>query len=228
LAENQILSAINLSKTYHRGKVSILALRKVNLVVEKGDFIAIQGPSGSGKTTLLNLLGGLDTPTSGEIWIEKANIASMSERRLSDVRCRRVGFVFQFYNLIPKMSALDNVELPMIFAKVPKKQRKSTAERLLRAAGLEHRIHHSPSELSAGEQQRVAIARALANDPAILLMDEPTGNLDEDNTRHIMELAVQLNKGQNTTFLLTTHNLSITKYADKAYFLRDGELADSD
>jgi len=209
------------------GKASVLALRNVNLVVEKGDFIAIHGPSGSGKTTLLNLLGGLDTPTSGEVWIEKINIAKMSERRLSDVRCRRIGFVFQFYNLIPKMSALDNVELPMIFAGFPRKQRKSTAERLLVSVGLQQRLHHSPSELSAGEQQRVAIARALANDPAVLLMDEPTGNLDEANTRHVMELALRLNKGQNTTFVLTTHNLSVARYAKKTYLLRDGELTEN-
>lgn len=225
MVDSPILRAINLSRTYHTGKTSVSALHNVNLALGKGEFIAIQGPSGSGKTTLLNLLGGLDTPTSGEIWIEKSNITKMNERGLSDIRCRRVGFVFQFYNLLPRMSALDNVQLPMIFAGIPKKQRKSKAENLLEAVGLLPRLRHSPSELSAGEQQRVAIARALANDPAILLMDEPTGNLDEDNTNHIVELIVRLNKRQNTTFVLTTHNLSITKRAGQVYSLHDGKLS---
>jgi len=224
LHETPILKAVNLSKIYHTGKISVSALRSVDLEVEKGDFIAIQGPSGSGKTTLLNLLGGLDTPTSGEIWVEGTNIARLSERHLSSIRCRRIGFVFQFYNLIPKMPALDNVELPMIFAKVPKKLRKSKAEKLLEAVGLGHRLRHSPSELSAGEQQRVAIARAIVNDPAIVLMDEPTGNLDEENTENIMELAREMNREKKQTIVLTTHNLSITRYADRVYFLYDGEL----
>lgn len=224
MVETLILKAINLSKTYRMGKIDVPALRNANLEVKKGDFIAIQGPSGSGKTTLLNLLGGLDTPTSGEVWIEDKNITKMKETNLSRIRCRRIGFIFQFYNLIPKMPALDNVELPMIFAKVPKKLRKAKSEKLLEAVGLKHRIQHRPFELSAGEQQRVAIARALANDPAIILMDEPTGNLDEENTRNIMRLIEELNAAQKQTFILTTHNLSITKYASKVYFLHDGEL----
>jgi len=224
LVETSILKAVNLSKTYRMGRLNVTALRNVNLEVKKGDSIAIQGPSGSGKTTLLNLLGGLDTPTSGEVWVEDSNITKMTERNLFDIRCRRMGFIFQFYNLIPKMPALDNVELPMIFARTPKKLRKTKAEKLLQAVGLGHRMHHRPSELSAGEQQRVAIARALANDPAIILMDEPTGNLDEENTKNIMRLVGELNRAQKQTFILTTHNLSITKYANKVYFLHDGEL----
>jgi len=224
LVETSILKAVNLSKTYRMGRLNVTALRNVNLEVKKGDSIAIQGPSGSGKTTLLNLLGGLDTPTSGEVWVEDSNITKMTERNLFDIRCRRMGFIFQFYNLIPKMPALDNVELPMIFARTPKKLRKTKAEKLLQAVGLGHRMHHRPSELSAGEQQRVAIARALANDPAIILMDEPTGNLDEENTKNIMKLVGELNRAQKQTFILTTHNLSITKYANKVYFLHDGEL----
>jgi len=207
------------------GKISVQALRNVNLELEKGDFVAIQGPSGSGKTTLLNLLGGLDNATSGEVWIEGTNITKTNERNLSEIRCRRVGFIFQFYNLIPKMPALDNVELPMIFAKVPRKLRKAKAQKLLEAVGLGHRMQHRPFELSAGEQQRVAIARALANDPAIILMDEPTGNLDEENTKNIMKLIKELNTAQKQTVILTTHNVSITKYANKVYFLRDGELS---
>ena len=206
------------------GQLNVTALRNVNLEVKKGDSIAIQGPSGSGKTTLLNLLGGLDTPTSGEVWIEDADITKMNERNLSRIRCRRIGFIFQFYNLIPKMPALDNVELPMIFAKIPKKLRRTKAEKLLEAVGLGHRIQHKPFELSAGEQQRVAIARALANDPAIVLMDEPTGNLDEENTKNIMKLIGELNKAREQTFVLTTHNFSITKNANMVYFLHDGEL----
>ena len=206
------------------GKINVSAIRNINLEVEKGDFIAIQGPSGSGKTTLLNLLGGLDTPTSGEVWIENVNITRMKERNLSDIRCRRIGFVFQFYNLIPKMSALSNVELPMIFAKIPEKLRKEKARKLLETVGLAHRLHHKPSELSAGEQQRVAIARALANDPAIVLMDEPTGNLDRENTKTIVKLIEELNKAQKQTFILSTHNFTIAKLAHKVSFLHDGRI----
>jgi len=219
-----MLEAINLSKTYEMGKISVPALQNINLRVEKGDFIAIQGPSGSGKTTLLNLLGALDTPTSGEVWIENVNITRMSEKNLSDIRCRRIGFVFQFYNLVPKMSALRNVELPMIFAKIPEKSRKEKAEKLLETVGLAHRLQHKPSELSAGEQQRVAMARALANDPAIVLMDEPTGNLDRENTKNIMKLIEELNKVHKQTFILTTHNPAIAKFAHKVSSLRDGRL----
>lgn len=206
------------------GKINVPALRNINLRVEKGDFIAIQGPSGSGKTTLLNMLGGLDTPTSGEVWIENVNITRMKEKNLSDIRCQRIGFVFQFYNLIPKMSALNNAELPMIFAKIPEKLRKEKARKLLETVGLAHRLKHKPSELSAGEQQRVAIARALANDPAIVLMDEPTGNLDEENTKNIMRLIEELNKAQKQTFILTTHNSRIAKFAHKVSFLHDGKI----
>lgn len=219
-----MLKAINMSKTYNMGKINVPALRNINLKVERGDFIAIRGPSGSGKTTLLNLLGGLDTPTSGEVWIENVNITRMKEKNLSDIRCQRIGFVFQFYNLIPKMSALSNVELPMIFAKIPQKLRKEKARKLLETVGLAHRLQHEPSELSAGEQQRVAIARALVNDPAIVLMDEPTGNLDEENTKNIMELIEELNKAQKQTFVLTTHNRVIAKFAHKVSFLHDGKI----
>jgi putative ABC transport system ATP-binding protein len=204
--------------------MEISALKNVSLEVENGDFIAIHGPSGSGKTTLLNLLGGLDTPTLGEVWIEAKDIAKMSEGELSKIRCRKIGFVFQFYNLIPKMSAVANVELPMIFARVPENLRKTKATELLTSVGLGHRLEHSSMELSAGEQQRVAVARALANDPAIVLMDEPTGNLDEENTGKLMMLIHELNRSRKQTFVLTTHNFSLTKYANKAYFLHDGKL----
>jgi len=224
LVDAPIIKTVNLSKTYLKGKINVPALNDVSLTVEKGDFIAIHGPSGSGKTTLLNLLGGLDTPTLGEVWIDGIDIARMSERELSKIRCRKIGFIFQFYNLIPKMSALANVELPMIFAKVPENLRREKATELLTSVGLGHRLEHNSMELSAGEQQRVAVARALANDPAIVLMDEPTGNLDEENTEKLMMLAQELNRATKQTFVLTTHNLSITKYANKAYFLHDGKL----
>jgi len=227
LARHEILKAENLSKTYRMGRIDVPALNRVNLEVEKGDFIVIRGPSGSGKTTLLNLLGALDNPTSGEVWIEDTNITREKERGLSRIRCLKIGFVFQFYNLIPKMHALDNVQLPMIFAKTPKEMRKRKAEELLKAVSLEHRLEHRPSELSAGEQQRVAIARALANDPIIILMDEPTGNLDDENTQSIMRLLEKLNKERKQTFILTTHNVSLTKYANKVHFLHNGTLTSS-
>jgi len=206
------------------GKINVSALQNVNLRVEKSDFIAVQGPSGSGKTTLLNLLGGLDTPTSGEVWIENVNITKMKEKNLADIRCRRIGFIFQFYNLIPRMSALRNVELPMIFSGTPKKLRMEKAKSLLKTVGLDHRLQHKPIELSGGEQQRVAIARALANDPAIVLMDEPTGNLDQENTKNIIELIRKLKIEQQQTFVIATHNLEVAKYADKLSFLRDGKI----
>jgi putative ABC transport system ATP-binding protein len=224
LVDVPIIKTANLSKTYRRGKVEVSALNNVTLKVEKGDFVAIHGPSGSGKTTLLNLLGGLDTPTLGEVWIEGTDITKMNEGELSKIRCRKIGFIFQFYNLIPKMSALDNVELPLIFAKVPKNQRRTKATELLASVGLGQRLEHSSMELSAGEQQRVAVARALVNDPAIVLMDEPTGNLDEENTRKLMMLVQELNRSKKQTFVLTTHNLSLSEYANKAYFLHDGKL----
>jgi len=209
------------------GKIQVPALNQVSLEVEKGDFIVIQGPSGSGKTTLLNLLGALDNPTSGEVWIEDTNITRRKEKGLSQIRCRKIGFVFQFYNLIPKMPALDNVQLPMIFAKTPQKLRRAKAEKLLKSVGLESRLQHTPSELSAGEQQRVAIARALANDPVMVLMDEPTGNLDDENTLNIMRLLERLNNETKQTFILTTHNVSLTRYANKVYFLQNGTLTSS-
>ena len=227
MARQGILRAENLSKTYKMGKIQVPALNQVSLEVEKGDFIVIQGPSGSGKTTLLNLLGALDNPTSGEVWIEDTNITRRKEKGLSQIRCRKIGFVFQFYNLIPKMPALDNVQLPMIFAKTPQKLRRAKAEKLLKSVGLESRLQHTPSELSAGEQQRVAIARALANDPVMVLMDEPTGNLDDENTLNIMRLLERLNNETKQTFILTTHNVSLTRYANKVYFLQNGTLTSS-
>jgi len=223
-----VLKTNDLSKTYRMGNIDVLALKNVNLRVEKGNFIAIQGPSGSGKTTLLNLLGGLDTPTSGEIWIEDVDITRMKEKKMSDIRCRRIGFIFQFYNLIPGMPAWNNVELPMIFAKTPKKLRKEKARTLLETVGLKHRLQHKPYELSGGEQQRVAIARALANNPAIVLMDEPTGNLDEDNTQNIIELIEKLKKEQQQTFIMVTHDLEMAKRADKLYFLHGGKIANTE
>lgn len=224
MAKPLVLRTNNLSKTYKMGKINVSALQNVNFRVEKGGFIAVQGPSGSGKTTLLNLLGGLDTPTSGEVWIENVNITKMKEKNLADIRCRRIGFIFQFYNLIPRMSALKNVELPMIFAGIPKKLRMKKSKSLLKTVGLDHRLQHKPIELSGGEQQRVAIARALANDPAIVLMDEPTGNLDQENTKNIIELIRKLKIEQQQTFIIATHNLEVAKYADKLSFLRDGKI----
>jgi putative ABC transport system ATP-binding protein len=207
------------------GKINVSALQNVNFRVEKGGFMAVQGPSGSGKTTLLNLLGGLDTPTSGEVWIENVNITKMKEKKLADIRCRRIGFIFQFYNLIPRMSALRNVELPMIFARIPKKLRMEKARILLKTVGLDHRLQHKPIELSGGEQQRVAIARALANDPAIVLMDEPTGNLDQENTQNIIKLIRKMKMEQQQTFIIATHNLEVAKHTDSLSFLRDGKLS---
>jgi len=226
LGKTRILEAIGVTKTYRMGKIAVPVLRNIDFGAAKGDFIALQGPSGSGKTTLLNILGGLDSPSSGEVWIEGVNTTKMGEKRLSVIRCRRIGFVFQFYNLIPNMSALNNVELPMIFARSPKEPRLQKAELLLQTVGLAQKLLHTSAELSAGEQQRGAIARALANDPAIVLMDEPTGNLDRENTTNIMRLVEELNESKGQTFILTTHSTVIAKSANKVVQLRDGKLQD--
>ncbi|UCG37245.1 MAG: ABC transporter ATP-binding protein [Candidatus Bathyarchaeota archaeon] len=219
-----ILRAVDLSKTYSVGKIHVPVLNKINLELERGDLAAIQGPSGSGKTTLLNMLGGLDTPTSGEVWIERLNIALMKERELSRIRCRKIGFVFQFYNLIPNMSALYNVELPMIFAGTSKHKRRQKALSLLKTVGLADKLSNCPHELSAGEQQRIAVARALANDPALVLMDEPTGNLDKENTTNIISLIRELNNARAQTFVLTTHDPMITECAQKKLTLHHGKI----
>ena len=214
----------NLHKTYLLGTTAVAALRGVDLTIDKGNFIDIMGPSGSGKTTLLNLIGGLDTPTRGKIFLEGRNISMLNDNALAEIRRERIGFVFQFYNLLPQMTSLENVMVPLHFSgKLSKRGKKKKALDLLDLVGLEERSHHTPSELSGGEQQRVAIARAFANDPAIVILDEPTGDLDSKTGIMILNLIRDLNK-KGATFISVSHDAAVSEFASKVFHMRDGKL----
>ncbi|MBY8980775.1 MAG: ABC transporter ATP-binding protein [Candidatus Lokiarchaeota archaeon] len=214
----------NLHKTYLLGTTAVAALRGVDLTIDKGNFIDIMGPSGSGKTTLLNLIGGLDTPTRGKIFLEGRNISMLNDNDLAEIRRERIGFVFQFYNLLPQMTALENVMVPLHFSgKLSKRGKRKKAMDLLSLVGLDERSHHTPSELSGGEQQRVAIARAFANDPAIVILDEPTGDLDSKTGIMILNLIRDLNK-KGATFISVSHDAAVSEFASKVYHMRDGKL----
>ena len=216
-----VVETINLKKTYMLGKVPVDALRDINLKVEKGDFLAILGPSGSGKSTLLNMIGALDKPTDGKVFIEGIDVSKLNDNKLADLR-RRVGFVFQFFNLIPRFTARQNVELPMVIADLNKDERKKRAEELLDIVGLRDRINHKPTELSGGEQQRVAIARALANNPRFLLMDEPTGNIDSRTASEIIQLIKRLNEEKDVTIIMVTHDQLLAAQAKRIGHMLDG------
>ncbi len=214
----------NVSKIYRFGETEIRALKNISFKVEKGEAIAIIGPSGCGKSTLLHLIGCLDKPSSGKIFIDGKDVSKLNENELARIRREKIGFVFQFFHLIPTFNALENVVLPMIFAKVPEKERIKRAMELLKLVGLEKRIYHKRSELSGGEIQRVAIARALANNPEIILADEPTGNLDSKSGREIVEYLLKLNEKRNVTLIVVTHNLSMVKNFRRKIYLKDGEI----
>ncbi len=216
-----------LSKVYRMGKVEVPALRDVNLEIEEGEFLAIMGPSGSGKSTLLNIIGCLDKPTGGRVFIDGANTASLSENELAEVRRDKVGFVFQQFNLIHSLNALENVSLPMFFAGVSRGERLKRAEELLAKVGLRERMHHKPLELSGGQQQRVAIARALANNPKIVIGDEPTGNVDTEAGNVIMGILGDLNR-EGKTIIVVTHDPVIAAHAKRVIRMRDGRLLDEE
>ena len=214
----------NLHKTYLLGTTAVAALRGVDLTIDSGDFIDIMGPSGSGKTTLLNLIGGLDTPTRGKIFLEGRNISMLSDNDLAEIRRERIGFVFQFYNLLPQMTAMENVMVPLHFSgKLSRRGKRKKAMDLLRLVGLDERAHHTPSELSGGEQQRVAIARAFANDPAICVLDEPTGDLDSKTGVMVLNLLRDLNK-RGATFVAVSHDAAVSEFATRVFHMRDGKL----
>jgi ABC-type antimicrobial peptide transport system, ATPase component len=211
----------HLTKIYRMGAVEVHALRDVSLEIRDGEFIAIIGPSGSGKSTLLNLIGCLDTPTSGDVFIDGIDTASLSENGLAEIRRKKIGFIFQQFNLVHTLSALENVALPMFFAGVGREKRLKRGEELLVRVGLGERIHHKPSELSGGQQQRVAIARALSNDPGIIIGDEPTGNVDTDAGNAIMDILGGLNR-EGRTIIVVTHDAEIAARAGRIKRMRDG------
>ncbi len=211
------------SKIYQMGDVNVIALKDVDLKIQRGEFISIIGPSGSGKSTLLHTLGLLDVPTRGEYLLEEVDVTRLSDREQSRIRNKHFGFVFQTFNLLPDFTALENVTIPLIYSKVPVRERKQRAKELLEQMGLGHRIKHYPSQLSGGEQQRVAIARALANSPTLILADEPTGNLNTKQGDEIMEIFQRLNE-QGVTLVMVTHSPKISEYAKRVIELRDGEI----
>jgi putative ABC transport system ATP-binding protein len=219
-----VLKIENLSRTYSLGKRNVQALNNISLEVKRGEFVAVMGPSGSGKTTLLNILGCIDKPSSGKVLLDDVDVGSLAESKLYKIRRNKIGFVFQSFNLLPYLNARENVELPMENDGLSKAERSKRAKELLAMVGLEGREEHRPQRLSAGEQQRVAIARALANDPAIILADEPTGNLDAKNKQEIVKLLARLNLNQGTTIIVVTHDGQVGAHTERMLFLTDGKL----
>ena len=205
------------------GKVKVNALRGLNLEIRKGEFVAIMGPSGSGKSTAVNMVGALDIPTKGKIYLEKHDISKLPESDLAQIRGKKIGFIFQQFNLINTLRALENVTLPMIFQDIGRDERLETGKNLLQMVGLQERINHKPTELSGGEQQRVAIARSLANDPEVVLADEPTGNLDSKTGQMVIKFLEGLNK-KGKTIIMVTHDTNVAKHAHRIEFLKDGKI----
>jgi len=212
-----------ITKSYTRGEEQLQILKGISLVIEESDFVAIIGPSGSGKSTLMNTIGLLDTPTSGSYTLDGVSTEKMSDNGLAELRNKKIGFIFQQFNLLPRLTAIENVELPMIYAGIPTKQRRDQAQRMLEKLGMGQRGHHKPSELSGGQQQRVAIARALAISPSLILADEPTGALDSKTGIEVLELIKELNQ-QGNTIVLITHDQHIADNAKRVVTLRDGEI----
>ncbi|MFZ1380909.1 MAG: ABC transporter ATP-binding protein [Saprospiraceae bacterium] len=222
-----IISTIGLSKIYRMGEEIVTALKSVDLHIAKNEYVALMGPSGSGKSTLMNLIGCLDSPTAGEYHLNDINVSQMSDSDLAEVRNKEIGFVFQTFNLLPRMSALDNVAMPLVYAGKSKAYRDQKAQQVLEQVGLGDRMYHKPNELSGGQRQRVAIARALVNDPAIILADEPTGNLDSKTSLEIMRILKDIHQAGNT-IILVTHEPDIAEHALRVVRLRDGVIESDD
>lgn len=220
----KIIELKNVRKVYRMGDEKIVALDNMNLEIYQGEIVCLLGTSGSGKSTLLNMMAGLEKPSKGQIIIKNKNIEKMSENQLAAFRQRYIGFVFQSYNLLPTLSALENVTLPLIFRNVKTSKRQEKAKKMLEAVGLEKRLNHKPSQMSGGQQQRVSIARAFVGDPNIVFADEPTGNLDTKTTLEIMELMTKMAKEQNQTLIIVTHDIEISYYADRIIHIRDGNV----
>lgn len=222
--DNVLIELEDVWKIYQMGETHVNALRGMNLKVNKGEFISVMGPSGSGKSTAMNMIGALDIPTKGRIFLGEHDISHLAESDLAQIRGKKIGFIFQGFNLIPTLTALENVMLTMMFQGTEEAKRKARAIKLLTEVGLGDRVNHKPSELSGGQQQRVAIARALANDPEIILADEPTGNLDSVSGKHIMKVLDDLHKKEGKTIIIVTHEEDVAHHAEKVYFLKDGRV----
>jgi|CZCB01.1.fsa_nt_gi putative ABC transport system ATP-binding protein len=223
-SKSEVIKIENLTKVYESGEIAVTALRDVTMTVRQGEFIAIMGASGSGKSTLMNILGCLDRPTEGRYYLEGIDVNEKTDDELSAIRNKKIGFVFQSFNLIPRTTALQNVQLPMIYAKVRAGEREAMALKLLEQVGLSDRAHHLPNELSGGQKQRVAIARALANSPQIILADEPTGNLDSSSSIEIMEIFTRLNRENGNTVIVVTHENDVAEFADRIITFKDGRI----
>jgi putative ABC transport system ATP-binding protein len=224
MTDTPAVRAENLHKSFVLGSNAVGALRGVDFAVARGEFVAVMGPSGCGKTTLLNLVGGIDVPSRGAVWVDGVEISRLSDDELTDLRRDRLGYVFQFYNLIPTLTARENIETPMQFRGKSKSERRERAASLLARVGLGDRADHKPSELSGGEQQRVAIARALANDPALVLLDEPTGDLDSATGKEILGLLQKLNREEKVTLMVATHDAAVAAISSRVVKLRDGKI----
>ena len=226
MKNDNIIELKNVCKSYQLGSVEIKALCDVDLQIKRGDFLAIVGPSGSGKSTMMNLVGALDLSSRGDIFLDGQNIEHLPESELAQIRGKKIGFVFQTFNLIPTLNVVENIALPMIFHGISKEERTKRAEEIVKEVGLSHRKNHFPKELSGGERQRVAIGRALANDPEVILADEPTGNLDTKTGTEIIKIFVDLNK-KGKTIILVTHNPGLIKYAQKVLKISDGKIIEN-
>lgn len=218
-----IITVDNINKTYKNGSLELQVLKNISFKVDKGEFLAIMGSSGSGKSTMMNILGCLDNQYEGRYILDGIDISKSTENELSEIRNKKIGFIFQSFNLLPRLTALENVELPLVYSSVPKEERHKRTNELLEMVGLKERIHHRPNELSGGQRQRVAIARALANNPSIILADEPTGNLDSKSEEEIIEILQKLNK-MGKTIVIVTHEPSIGEIAERKIVFKDGEI----
>ena len=221
-----MIHVFDLTKTYHMGDVEVHAVDGITMKIGKGEFVSVMGPSGSGKTTLLNMIGALDNPTTGAVFINGINVANMNDKQQTELRLKNIGFIFQFYNLVPVLTAYENVELPLVFAEEPEDLRRERVTKFLTLVGLEDRMNHLPAELSGGEQQRVAVARSLANEPSMIIADEPTGELDTKKGMEIINLLHNLNKELDQTILMVTHDPAVGNLADRLLKMRDGKIID--
>lgn len=220
-----IVRVLNLQKTYQENKISVCALNGINLSIEQGDFLAIAGPSGSGKTTLLNIIGGLDIPTEGEVFLGDMNLTTMKQSELADIRLKKIGFIFQSYNLIPVLTAMENVEFVMMLQKMPREERREKAFAILNELGIGELSDRRPSDMSGGQQQRVAVARAIVSDPLIVLADEPTANLDSATGANLLDIMAVMNSKKGITFIFSTHDRMVMECAHRLVLLKDGQIA---